>query len=72
MAMLGIVGTIDAIAVELTGRDIVQIAVPDVFGAFGQGDTLDLPAALAVEQAELDLLGVGRKQGKIRSASVPG
>ena len=72
VAVLGLVGPVHAIAVELAGRDVVQIAVPDVFGALGQFDALELAAALAVEQAQLDLLRIGREQRKIGAPAVPG
>ena len=71
MAVLGCVGAVHAIAVELPGRDIVQIAMPDVLGAFRQLDALELAAALIVEQAQLDLLRVGREQREIGAAAVP-
>ena len=38
VAALGLIGPVDAIAVELPGRDVVEIAVPDVLGAFRQCD----------------------------------
>src|SRR5262249_17988997 len=69
---LRIIGTIDPVAVGLSRRDIVEIAVPDVLGALGQRDPLDLASTVAVEQAKLDLLGVGGKQCEIGAAPVPG
>src|SRR3954447_7539690 len=72
VTVLRLVRTIDAVAVELSRRDVVQIAVPDVLGPLRQFDPLDLPSALAIEQAELDLFGIGGKQGKIGPSSVPG
>jgi len=56
-AALGIVRTIDAVAIELAGLGVGQITVPDVVGALGQRDAVELVAASAVEQTELDLLG---------------
>ena len=67
----GRVGPIDAIAIELAGRDVVEIAVPDVLGSLGQLDALELAAALAVEQAQLDLLRVGGEQRKVGAPAVP-
>ena len=71
MTVFGIVRSIDAIAVELSRRDIVQIAVPDILGAFGKDHTFDLATAMRVEQAQLDFFGVSREQREIRSAAIP-
>src|SRR6201999_555115 len=71
MALLGCVGAVDAIAVELSGRDVVEVAVPDVLGPLRHFDALELAAALAVEQAQLNLLGIGREQREVSPASVP-
>ena len=71
VTLLRRIGAVNAIAVKLARRDIVQIAVPDVFGALGQFDALDLAPALAVKQTEFDLLRIGGKQREIGPASVP-
>ena len=71
VAALGRIGAVDAIAIELPGRDVVEIAVPDVLVALGQFDPLEFAAALAVEQAKLDLLRIGREQRKVGAPSVP-
>src|ERR1051326_1906183 len=65
------VGTVHPVAVELPRRDIGEIAVPDVLGALGQRDASGLAAAVAVEQAQLDLLGIGGKQRKVGTAPIP-
>jgi hypothetical protein len=62
---------VNAKAIELSGRNVVQIAVPDIFGTFGQFDAFELATALTVEQAKLDLLGVGGEQRKIGAPAVP-
>src|SRR6516164_9068185 len=67
----GVVAAVNAIAIELARRNIVEIAVPDVLGALGQKNALDLASPLPVKQAQLDLLGVRREQRKIGAASVP-
>ena len=67
----GRIGAVDAIAIELPGRDVVEIAVPDVLVALGQFDPLEFAAALAVEQAKLDLFRIGREQRKVGAPSVP-
>ena len=56
---LGLVGAMNAVAVELTRRDVVQIAMPDVVGALRQRDALDLAPAIVVEQAKFDLSSIG-------------
>src|SRR4051812_30859106 len=60
-----------AVAVELAGRDVVEIGVPDILGALRQLDALEFAAALHVEEAQLDLLRVGGEQREIGTASVP-
>src|SRR5260221_12317520 len=69
--MLGRVGAVNAIAVKLARRNVVEIAVPDVLAALRQFDAFELAAALAVEQAQLDLFGVGRKQRKVGAPAIP-
>src|SRR6267154_2792161 len=61
----GRIGPVDAVAVELSRRDVVKIAVPDVLGTLRQFEALELAAALAVEQAKLDLFRVGGEQREI-------
>src|SRR3546814_14202514 len=61
MARLRLVGAMHAVAVVLPRANVVQVAVPDLVGVLRQGDALQLAAAGAVEEAELDLLGkIGR------------
>src|SRR3981081_2985699 len=71
VAVFGLVKSVNAIAIELSGRNVVQIAVPDIFGALGQFDAFELAAALTVEQAKLDLLRIGREQRKVGAPAVP-
>src|ERR1700747_803649 len=68
---LGMISAVNPVTVELSRRDIIEVAVPDILGAFRQRDALDLAASMAVEQAKLDLFGVCRKQREIASAPVP-
>jgi len=56
---------VDPVAVDRAGAGIRQVTVPDLVGVFGELDPLDLLLALVVEQAELDLGGVGREQGEV-------
>ena len=71
-AALRLIGPVHAIAVELARHDVAEIAVPDILGALRQRDALELAPALVVEQAKLDLLGIGGKQREVRAAPVPG
>src|ERR1700685_455339 len=71
VAVLRCIGAVNAVAVKLAGRDVVQITMPDVLGALGQFDAFDLAPALAVEKTELDLLRIGGEQREVGPASVP-
>src|SRR5947209_1823970 len=71
VALLGRIRPMHAIAVELPGRDVVEVTVPDVLGALGKLDAFEFAAALAVEQAQLDLLRICREQRKVRAPAVP-
>jgi hypothetical protein len=67
-----LVGTVHAVAVNRARPCIGQVSVPDLVGVLRQGDALDLAPAALLEQAELDLGGVGREQGKVDAQTVPG
>src|SRR6266487_595501 len=45
---LGLIRAIDPVTVELSRRDIIEVAVPDILGAFRQRDALDLAATVTV------------------------
>ena len=72
MAVLRLVGTIRAITVDQAGARIGQIAVPDLVGAFRHLEALDLAPGRRIEQAELELRGVGGEDGEIGAEPVPG
>ena len=72
VAALGVVGPMDAVAVELARADVRQVAVPDLVSVLGQHDPLELALAAVVEQAQLDLLGVGAEQREVHAAAVEG
>ena len=55
---LRLIGPVDAIAIELTGANFVEIAVPDVLGPLRQGQADELVGAVRAKQAELDLFGM--------------
>src|SRR3546814_9201049 len=59
MARRRLGGAMHAVAVVLPRANVVQVAVPDLVRVLRQGDALQLAAAGAVEEAELDLLGMG-------------
>ncbi len=46
---LGLIRAMDPVTVELSRRDIIEVAVPDILGAFRQRDALDLAATVTVE-----------------------
>jgi hypothetical protein len=42
MALRGLVGAVDPVAVEQPGVGVGEVAVPDELGLFRQGDLVDL------------------------------
>src|SRR5689334_8205333 len=70
VAALGLVRAVHAIAVEQAGARFGQIAVPRVVRAFLQLDSLQLAAAGAVEDAELDFFGVLGEEGEVDAFAV--
>ena len=72
VAFLGRVGAVHAIAVNRAGARLVHVAVPDFVGEFRKFDALEFGGAGVVEQAELDLGGVGAEQGEVDAKTVPG
>src|SRR3569623_1985842 len=71
MAPFGIVRSVGAIAVQRPRPRLGQIAVPDLIGLPAHVYSLDETAALAVEDAELDLLRMLGKQREIHALAVP-
>src|SRR5688572_14899376 len=71
VAALGLIRPVNAIAIELARRHVIQIAVPDILGALRQCDAFEFTTSLTVEQAKFDLLRVGGKQRKIGTPAVP-
>ena len=67
-----IVRSVDAIAVELTGADVRQIAVPDLIGPIAKTDLVRLDSVvLAMKQAQLDRGRVFGKEGEVDALAVP-
>jgi hypothetical protein len=69
---LGRIGTVHPVTVNLARPDVGNIAVPNVVAALRQNNAFEFAAALLVEQAQLDLLRMGREQREIGAAPVPG
>ena len=61
----------DAVAIEGAGSDLGQVPVEDLVGVFGQLDPRDLLDAGTVEEADLDLGGVGGEEREIGTLAVP-
>jgi hypothetical protein len=73
VALCRIVGAVDAIAVELSGPDIGEIAMPYLIRPLTQPDLLGLdPVVLTLEEAQLHTGGVLRKDGEVHSRTIPG
>jgi hypothetical protein len=70
-SLLRLVRPMHAIAIELSGRDIVQIAMPDIFAALGQRDAFQFALALVIEQAKLHLRRIGGKQREVGAPPIP-
>src|SRR3982750_727480 len=58
------------IAVDCSGRHPGQVSVPDLIRIFRQFNSLNFPLR-RIEQAHLNLGGVGREQCKIGSLPIP-
>ena len=71
MAGVGLVGAVHAVAVALARPRVGQVAVPDLVRHLRKLDALGL-LVVVVEQAKLDLGGVGREDRKVGAPAVPG
>jgi hypothetical protein len=72
VALSGVVGSVNPVAVELAEPPVGQVAVPFLVGALPHLDALDLSSARRVEEAELDLLGVLGEEDEVDPLPVPG
>ncbi len=73
VAALGIVRAVNPVAVQLSGQNTQEIAVPDEVGLLEKRDAGGLAVALrGVEQAELNLGGVLGEDREIHAGTVPG
>jgi hypothetical protein len=68
---LGLVEPVHPVTVELPRPDVGKISVPHILGALRQCDARLLAPAVAVEQAQLDLLGIGGEQCEIGTPAIP-
>ena len=71
VAQVRLVRPVDAIAIQGARPHLGQVAVEDLVGVFGQLDPRDLLVAGAVEEADLDLGGVGGEEREIGALAVP-
>src|SRR5215207_20179 len=70
---LGSIRAVDAIAIDLTRRQIRNIAVPDVPGALRQGDALGFVRIIgASKETDLNRRGVLGEESKVDARAVPG
>ena len=69
---LGRVRPMHPVAIELARPQVRQIAVPHFVGISRQGQPGDLAPAAGLEQAQLDPFGMGREEGEIDPAAIPG
>ena len=72
MAVGGIVGAVNAVAVERAGLQAWNVAVPDFVRIFRQLDARRLDRAAVVEQAEFDPARRWRKTGRSSRRPYPG
>jgi hypothetical protein len=72
VAVGGVVGAVDAVAVEQAGARLGQVAVPDQIGLLTQFDALHFAPSVGIEKAQFDTFGVFRKEGEVDALAVPG
>jgi hypothetical protein len=61
----------DPIPVELTGSDTLDVSVPDLIRALGQGDAIGFPASERIEETQFDLRGMRGEQREVDALPVP-
>ena len=65
--------TVDAVAIELTGQNGGEVAMPNLVGPFAELDALGFNRVGGrMEEAEFDLLRVFRKEGEVNARTLPG
>ena len=72
VTLLRLIGSVDPVAVELSGLDVGQVGVPDLIGLFAQADALRLRRRLGrIEQAQFHFGGVLGEEREVNSLPVP-
>src|SRR5215472_10486376 len=71
MAVARVVWAVHAVGIDRARPCLGQIAVPYLVGVLGKFDAFEFGAPRVVEQAELDLGGVGGEQREIDTKPVP-
>jgi hypothetical protein len=72
VSRIWLVRAVDPVGVDCTRTCGRYITVPDFIGVFGQLDAFDLFLSAVIEEAELDLGGMSRKQCEINAKAIPG
>ncbi len=67
----GLIRPVNAVTIERAHPATRQIPVPDFIRILRQGKAPALYLAAAIEQAEFDFFGMGRKQSEINPLPVP-
>ena len=65
MTMSWVVGSMDPIPVELTGSNALDVSVPDLIRALGQGDAVGFPAAERIEEQSSTFVACAENSAKL-------
>ncbi|MNE67216.1 hypothetical protein D3C80_1628120 [compost metagenome] len=60
------------VAVDQARMGVGQVTMEDFIGVFGQLDAFEFDLAAGIEEAQLDLGGVGGKQREVDPQAIPG
>jgi hypothetical protein len=71
MTGVGLVWPVNAIAVRGARPDSGQVTMPDLIGVLGEYDPLQFLLAIVVKDAHFYLGGMGRKDRKVRTSTIP-
>src|ERR1051325_8834050 len=70
--LLGLVGPIHPVRVELSDLNPRDVAMPDVAGFFPQADRIGMRRVWPVEQTQQDLARMFRVQREVDTSPIPG
>src|SRR5262245_5354224 len=70
MALIGLIGAVDAIAVELSWAHLVEMHMPDILRALWHDHTCVFAGSDRIEQAELDLFGMRGEQREVGASAI--